>query len=125
MNPEIKQRGVEEIRSQIPRYTGSLRAGINSYSIDGILVDIFLQEKGRQWDSINRTHAMPQEVIEWAGLSSHDPQLPSYATKGILLQGYTIPTLCLLSTCKMRDPRYPDPVPVSAGVIADLIEADL
>lgn len=82
MNPDIKQRWVEALRSgEYQKDTGRLRTP-EGYCCLGVLTDLYLQETGETWDidSVEfgyyigkmspQRYVLPDSVVEWAGLSS-------------------------------------------------------
>ncbi len=135
MSPEIKSRWIEAIHTHVfeyPKnvYKASLRASKSAFAIDGILCNLYLKENDIPWQGnkcLGRSHTMPNEVRDWAGLERFDPYLPSgqeyYGGKP------TISTL-IMSGRKMVDNSGTEKggviqMPLSFTDIANLIEIDL
>ena len=79
MDPDIRRRWVEAARSgEYTQAYDCLHAGDGKCCILGILVDIYLQEKGMSWDDVYEEYedeweeSLPEGVREWAGLTSLD-----------------------------------------------------
>jgi len=147
MNPQIKQQWCAALRENDGMfYESSLRGG-STFSPDGLLVDIYLKAHGLEWEEINgkycalgRSHAMPDEVCKWAGLTEiikrrtskiiegkrvlgdfveyeaniFDPILPSFAQFNTSKKGNSQPVLSAIA----QDCR-------NYATLADIIEKDL
>lgn len=85
MNTRVKQKWVEALRSKTYKQGKyRLRCINDSYCCLGVLCDLYLKEKGGEWQedktdmipcySFQECSAMlPNKVMEWAGLNNVDP----------------------------------------------------
>jgi hypothetical protein len=108
MNPEIKKKWVEALRSgKYKQGIGRLK-GNDEFCCLGVLCDI---SGLSNWDAENRylgdNSLLPMQVVEWAGLDSYNPRCPAPNSSG------TLPLSAF------NDHRY------SFIEIADLIERNL
>ena len=83
MNNEIKQRWVSALRSgEYEQCRGLLRRN-NQFCCLGVLCDLYGKEKGIEWVSdgndrfvfLGSNDVLPAEVVEWAGLPDHNPDI--------------------------------------------------
>lgn len=97
MNPEIKKRWVEALRSGRYCQTKNWLRDSAGYCCLGVLTDLFLEEKGDDWTKPTAPGSLmlyedftdlTTEVQEWAGLSSHLPAV-------IVAEGVTARELAL------------------------------
>ena len=95
MNPEVKQKWIDALRSgKYEQGSGKLR-GANGYCCLGVLCDLYAQEHDTQWefrgygehgDETNpqpmdywyfedRSEYLPESVMDWAGLKTPNPNV--------------------------------------------------
>jgi len=84
MNQQIKEHWVAALRSgEYQQTTGELRNG-NGFCCLGVLCDLYLKEKGKQWEVVSEDcfyfpalnlEVLPKEVMDWAELSSYNPNV--------------------------------------------------
>lgn len=78
MNPKIKKRWVDELRSgKYPQGKGQLKDGNGNYCCLGVLCEIHREETGGEWkdDSyLNRNTVLHYSVVEWARLPDENPK---------------------------------------------------
>jgi len=97
MNPEIKQKWVNSLRSgEYSQGEGKLRSNYG-YCCLGVLCDLYAQEQNQEWEfkeqyseEINsrfdcwyfdgESAFLPKSVMEWAGLSVNTPNMKVFAT---------------------------------------------
>lgn len=109
MNPDVKAKWVQALRSgKYKQGRGSLREH-DAYCCLGVLCDIHAKETGGHWDTrgeyLDCGGILPVSVRCWAGLESRDPEVGGYYS------GHC------LSTHNDNGRPFPE--------IADLIEAHL
>lgn len=89
MKPEIKQRWVNALRSgEYSQGRYQLRNSENHFCCLGVLCDLYLKEQNKEWvkgeeqfsylaPSVdgNSGEVLTNDVIEWAGLKFHNPEL--------------------------------------------------
>jgi hypothetical protein len=86
MNPEVKQKWIEALKSgEYKKGDGTLKTSDNEYCCLGVLCDVFHKETGRgEWlfnggrsrfsvDSYMQEFFLPPPVFEWAGLKNRSP----------------------------------------------------
>lgn len=81
MNPEIKKKWCEALRSgEYEQGTLSLRHG-NTYCCLGVLCDLHSRETGNKWDEddeyLDKWGYLPSAVMEWSGFKSCRPEVRS------------------------------------------------
>lgn len=90
MNPEVKQKWIDALRSgKYEQGSGKLRTP-NGYCCLGVLCDLYAQEHNTQWEFRgydenanphpmdywyfeDRNYYLPESVMDWAGLKTHNP----------------------------------------------------
>jgi hypothetical protein len=105
MNPEIKAKWLVDLKSgEYKKGTGFLRSSDDKFCCLGVLCDRYQKETGLgKWDFYSVSSkkfctipryftvtALPDEVMEWAGLRGANPVIP---TNKFTPEGYTITTL--------------------------------
>jgi hypothetical protein len=111
MNPEIKQKWIDALRSGEYKQTWTRLRCENSYCCLGVLTNLYLKETNQEWDYnvYDKTYGyesfkghLPDSVVEWSELESNNPRINN----------------AVLS-------YYNDVVAYSFNQIADLIEEHL
>jgi len=77
MNPRIKQRWLEALRSGEYKQTTENLRDINGFCCLGVLCDLHAKERGTNWEQLidsyqlyGETQTLPLSVQEWAGLDN-------------------------------------------------------
>jgi len=98
MNPQIKQKWVDALRS------GGYQQGRNYLRTDnrfcclGVLCDLYGKENNVEWNFDedgnyyrfqDHPASLPFPVIEWAGVGSHNPSIPGTSLVGLNDNGST------------------------------------
>ena len=93
MNPEVKQKWIDALRSGKYEQGSEKLRGANGYCCLGVLCDLYAQEHDTQWefrgydensDETNphpmdywyfgdQSEFLPYSVMDWAGLKTHNP----------------------------------------------------
>jgi hypothetical protein len=78
MNPRIKQRWLDALRSGEYKQTMENLQDSNGFCCLGVLCDLHAQERGMNWvkrtdgyELYGETQLLPLSVQEWAGLDNH------------------------------------------------------
>lgn len=100
MNPEVKQKWIDALRSGDYEQGSEKLRGVNGYCCLGVLCDIYSREHDTQWvfkgydenADENNPHPMdywyfdgqseflPYSVMDWAGLKNHNPNVRIYCS---------------------------------------------
>ena len=84
MNPEIKKRWVEALRSGEYRQGKIRLKGSSGFCCLGVLTDLYLKETNQDWTYClkqnlyqfsNSSHLLCDEVMEWAELKNNNPSV--------------------------------------------------
>jgi hypothetical protein len=95
MNPEVKQKWIDALRSGDYEQGSEKLRGVNGYCCLGVLCDIYAREHDTQWefrgydelsDESNphpmdywyfddQSEFLPKIVMNWAGLKTHNPSV--------------------------------------------------
>ena len=83
MNPDIKKRWVEALRSgQYSQIRGKLHRENEGYCCLGVLTDLYLKEMGRSWNDPTEAgplfideERLPREVCRWARIAEDLPSV--------------------------------------------------
>lgn len=122
MNPEVKAKWIAALRSgQYQQGAGRLRSGGNKFCCMGVLCDLaekegivkssLLTNNRYGYGNLFDTAYLPAEVVEWAGLSTHQASF----NPSVLLPSGRRPSLS-----DMNDSMY-----YTFDMIADAVEAGL
>jgi hypothetical protein len=99
MNPEIKRRWIEALRSgEYEQGTYSLRSMKGdkvTYCCLGVLCDLYAKEKGTKWYMLSNEYftfmslrsELPQKVMKWAGIKRYDGEFSYKNGKDTSLMG--------------------------------------
>ena len=82
MNPQVKEKWVNALRSgDYKQTTGNLYEPGVGYCCLGVLTDLYLKEKGLEWDTTKSSTGwvcfedefefLPESVMQWAGLKDN------------------------------------------------------
>ena len=87
MNPEIKKKWLEALRSGQYAQTKERLRDDSGYCCLGVLCDLYAKEKNVEWEKsvnaygtnryrfYNASGELPELVVQWAGVGNHDPIL--------------------------------------------------
>jgi hypothetical protein len=85
MNPQIKQKWVDALRSGDYQQTQRRLHDENGFCCLGVLCDLYGKENNVEWDLTNNGHnvyvfqdkkgILPLSVIEWAGVEDDNPEI--------------------------------------------------
>lgn len=94
MNPEVKQKWIDALRSGDYEQGSEKLRGVNGYCCLGVLCDLYAQEHNTEWefrgydelsDETNNpmdywyfdehSEFLPESVMNWAGLKTNNPQV--------------------------------------------------
>lgn len=94
MNPEVKQKWIDALRSGNYEQGSEKLRTVNGYCCLGVLCDIYAQENNTQWKFsgneetnlqpmdywyfLDQSEFLPQSVMNWAGLGTHNPSVRVY-----------------------------------------------
>jgi uncharacterized protein YeaC (DUF1315 family) len=98
MNPQVKQKWIDALRSGKYEQGSEKLRGANGYCCLGVLCDLYAQEHNTQWefrgydengDETNphpmdywyfedRSEFLPESVMDWAGLKTPNPSVRVY-----------------------------------------------
>lgn len=84
MNPEVKQKWIDALRSGKYEQGSEKLRSVSGYCCLGVLCDLYAQEHDTQWEFTHpmdywyfgdRSEYLPEPVMDWAGLNSHNPKM--------------------------------------------------
>lgn len=95
MNPEVKQKWIDALRSGNYEQGSEKLRTVNGYCCLGVLCDIYAQENNTQWKFrgneetnfqtmdyywyfLDEIEFLPESVMNWAGLGTHNPSVRVY-----------------------------------------------
>ena len=94
MNPEVKQKWIDALRSGNYEQGSEKLRTVNGYCCLGVLCDIYAQENDTQWKFmgneetnfqlmdywyfLDQSEFLPESVMNWAGLRTHNPSVRVY-----------------------------------------------
>lgn len=98
MNPEVKQKWIDALRSGNYEQGSEKLRSVSGYCCLGVLCDLYAQEHDTQWEfrGNEETNLQPQDywyfdeqseflpysVMDWAGLKTNNPNVRVYCSNG-------------------------------------------
>ncbi len=75
MNPDVKKRWIKALESEeYKQGTGELQTPFGTYCCLGVLTDLYLQDRKREWKIFEGCKLLPVVVQEWAGIQDSSGQ---------------------------------------------------